>query len=80
MKTLQVGEVTEAMELLMMAQNYQDQIDLISVKITRLLGGVKDDIIHEIVDEAVLNKESVDWIVEEIKAWENYRLEHKVTG
>lgn len=80
MKTLQVGEVTEAMELLMMAQNYQDQIDLISVKITRLLGGVKDDIIHEIVDEAVLNKESVDWIVEEIKDWEKYRQEHKVTG
>ena len=56
MKTLQVAEVTEAMELLMMAQNYQDQIDLITGKITRLLGGVKDDIIHEIVDQAVLNK------------------------
>jgi len=80
MKTLQVGEVTEAMELLMMAQNYQDQVDLITVKITRLLGGVKDDVIHEIVDQAVLNKESVDWIVEEIKDWEKYRLEHKVTG
>ena len=52
MKTLQVGEVTEAMELLMMAQNYQDQVDLISVKITRLLGGVKDDLIHELVDQA----------------------------
>ena len=80
MKTLQVGEVSEAMELLMMAQNYQDQIDLITGKITRLLGGVKDDIIHEIVDQAVLNKESLDWIVEEVKDWENYRLEHKVTG
>ena len=80
MKTLQVGEVTEAMELLMMAQNYQDQVDLISVKITRLLGGVKDDLIHELVDQAVLNKESIDWIVEEIKAWEKYRQEHKVTG
>ena len=63
MKTLQVGEVTEAMELLMMAQNYQDQVDLISVKITRLLGGVKDDLIHEIVDQAVLNKESIQWVV-----------------
>jgi chemotaxis regulatin CheY-phosphate phosphatase CheZ len=80
MKTLQVGEVSEAMELLMMAQNYQDQIDLITGKITRLLGGVKDDIIHEIVDQAVLNKESLNWIVEEVKDWENYRLEHKVTG
>lgn len=80
MKTLQVGEVSEAMELLMMAQNYQDQIDLITGKITRLLGGIKDDIIHEIVDQAVLNKESLDWIVEEIKDWENYRQEHKVTG
>jgi hypothetical protein len=80
MKTLQVGEVSEAMELLMMAQNYQDQIDLITGKITRLLGGIKDDIIHEIVDQAVLNKESLDWIVEEVKDWENYRLEHKVTG
>jgi hypothetical protein len=44
------------------------------------LGGVKDDLIHEIVDQAVLNKESLDWIVEEVKDWENYRLEHKVTG
>ena len=79
MKTLQVGEVTEASELLMMAQNYQDQVDLISVKITRLLGGVKDDLIHELVDQAVLNKESIDWIVEEIKAWEKYKREHKVT-
>ena len=79
MKTLQVGEVSEAMELLMMAQNYQDQVDLISVKITRLLGGVKDDLIHEIVDQAVLNKESIDWIVEEITAWEKYSREHKVT-
>ena len=79
MKTLQVGEVSEAMELLMMAQNYQDQIDLITGKITRLLGGIKDDIIHEIVDQAVLNKESIQWVVEEIKDWENYRQEHKVT-
>jgi len=79
MKALQVGEVTEAIELLMMAQNYQDQVDLISVKITRLLGGVKDDLIHELVDQAVLNKESIDWIVEEIKAWEKYKREHKVT-
>jgi len=78
MKTLQVGEVSEAMELLMMAQNYQDQVDLISVKITRLLGGVKDDLIHEIVDQAVLNKESIQWVVEEIKDWEKYRQEHKV--
>lgn len=78
MKTLQVGEVSEAMELLMMAQNYQDQVDLITVKITRLLGGVKDDIIHEIVDQAVLNKESIQWVVEEIKDWEKYRQEHKV--
>ena len=80
MKTLQVGEVSEATELLMMAQNYQDQVDLITVKLTRLLGGVKDDIIHEIVDQAVLNKESIEWVVEEIKDWEKYRLEHKVTG
>lgn len=78
MKTLQVDEVTEASELLMMAQNYQDQVDLITVKLTRLLGGVKDDIIHEIVDQAVLNKESIDWIVEEIKDWEKYRQELKL--
>ena len=80
MKKLLVAEVTEAMELLMMAQNYQDQIDLITVKLTRLLGGVKDDIIHEIVDQAVLNKESIQWVVEEIKDWEKYKQEHKVTG
>ena len=78
MKTLQVGEVTEASELLMMAQNYQDQVDLISVKITRILGGFKDDFVHELVDQAVLNKESMDWIVEEIKDWERYRQELKL--
>tara|TARA_S200002703_G_scaffold19517_1_gene15813 strand:+ start:140 stop:382 length:243 start_codon:yes stop_codon:yes gene_type:complete len=80
MKKLTVSEISEATELLMMAQNYQDQLDLISVKITTILGGVKDDIIHEIVDQAVLNKESMNWIVEEVKDWEEYRLEHKVTG
>lgn len=79
MKKLTVSETSEATELLMMAQNYQDQLDLISVKITKILGGVKDDIIHEIVDQAVLNKESMTWIVEEVKDWEEYRLEHKVT-
>lgn len=78
MKTLQVGEVTEASELLMMAQNYQDQVDLISVKITRILGGFKDDFVHELVDQAVLNKESIDWIVKEIKSWEKYRQELKL--
>lgn len=80
MKKLTVSEISEATELLMMAQNYQDQLDLISVKITTILGGVKDDIIHEIVDQAVLNKESMNWIVDEIKEWEEYRLDHKVTG
>lgn len=80
MKKLTVSEISEATELLMMAQNYQDQLDLISVKITTILGGVKDDIIHEIVDQAVLNKESMNWIVEEVKDWEEYRLDHKVTG
>ena len=80
MKKMTVSEISEATELLQMAQNYQDQLDLISVKITRILGGVKDDVIHEIVDQAVLNKESMAWIVEEIKDWEEYRLEHKVTG
>ena len=80
MKKMTVSEISEATELLMMAQNHQDQLDLISVKITRILGGVKDDVIHEIVDQAVLNKESMTWIVEEIKEWEEYKLEHKVTG
>jgi hypothetical protein len=77
MKKLTVSEVSEATEFLMMAQNYQSQIDLISVKITRLMGGVKDDLIHELVDQAVLNKESVEWIVEEVQYWEKYRQELK---
>jgi len=70
MKKLTVSEASEVTELLQMAQNYQDQIDLILVRITRILGGVKDDVIHEIVDQAVLNRESLVWIVEEIKDWE----------
>jgi len=78
MKKLTVSEVSEATEFLMMAQNYQSQIDLISVKITRLMGGVKDDLIHELVDQAVLNKESVEWIVEEVQSWEKYRQELKL--
>lgn len=73
-----VGEVSEATEFLMMAQNYQSQIDLISVKITRLMGGVKDDLIHELVDQAVLNKESIEWIVEEVQSWERYTQELKI--
>ena len=70
MKKLTVSEVSEVKELLQMAQIYQDQIDLILVRITRILGGVKDDVIHEIVDQAVLNRESLVWILEEIKDWE----------
>jgi len=85
MKKLTVSEASEVTELLTMAQNYQDQLDPILVRITRILGGVKDDVyrisvIHEIVDQAVLNRESLVWIVEEIKDWEGYRTEHKVTG
>lgn len=78
MKKLTVSEVSEATEFLMMAQNYQSQIDLISVKITRLLGGVQDDLIHELVDQAVLNKESIEWIVEEVQSWEKYTQELKL--
>ena len=74
MKKLTVSEVSEVKELLQMAQIYQDQIDLILVRITRILGGVKDDVIHEIVDQAVLNRESLVWIVEEIKDWEECKV------
>ena len=74
MKKLTVSEASEVTELLQMAQNYQDQIDLILVRITRILGGVKDDVIHEIVDQAVLNRESLVWIVEEIKDWEGCKV------
>lgn len=77
MKKLTVSEVSEAMELLTVAQRCQDQIDLTTAKITRLMGGVKDDFIHELVDQAVLNKESVEWIVEEVQYWEKYRQELK---
>lgn len=78
MKKLTVSEVSEAIELLTAAQTFQSQIDLITAKITRLMGGVKDDFIHELVDQAVLNKESVEWIVEEVQSWEKYRQELKI--
>jgi hypothetical protein len=77
-KKLTVSEVSEAMELLAVAQRCQSQIDVITAKITRLMGGVKDDFIHELVDQAVLNKESVEWIVEEVQSWEKYRQELKL--
>jgi len=78
MKKLTVSEVSEAIELLTAAQTFQSQIDVITAKITRLMGGVKDDLIHELVDQAVLNKESVEWIVEEVQSWEKYRQELKL--
>ena len=78
MKKLTVSEVSETIELLTVAQRCQDQIDLTTAKITRLMGGVKDDFIHELVDQAVLNKESVEWIVEEVQSWEKYRQELKL--
>jgi hypothetical protein len=78
MKKLTVSEVSEAMELLTVAHRCQDQIDLTTAKITRLMGGVKDDFIHELVDQAVLNKESVEWIIEEVQSWEKYRQELKL--
>ncbi len=78
MKKLTVSEVSEAIELLTAAQTFQSQVDLITAKITRMMGGVKDDLIHELVDQAVLNKESVEWIVEEVQSWEKYRQELKL--
>ncbi len=78
MKKLTVSEVSEAIELLTAAQTFQSQIDLITAKITRLMGGVKDDLIHELVDQAVLNKESVEWIIEEVQSWEKYSQELKL--
>ena len=78
MKKLTVSEVSEAIELLTAAQTFQSQVDVITAKITRLMGGVKDDLIHELVDQAVLNKESVEWIVEEVQSWEKYKQELKL--
>jgi len=78
MKKLTVSEVSEAIELLTAAQTFQSQIDLITAKITRLMGGVKDDLIHELVDQAVLNKESIQWIIEEVQSWEKYSQELKL--
>ena len=78
MKKLTVSEVSEAIELLTAAQTFQSQVDVITAKITRLMGGVKDDLIHELVDQAVLNKESVEWIIEEVQSWEKYRQELKL--
>lgn len=78
MKKLTVSEVSEAIELLTAAQTFQNQVDLITAKITRLMGGVKDDLIHELVDQAVLNKESVEWIIEEVQSWEKYSQELKL--
>lgn len=78
MKKLTVSEVSEAIELLTAAQTFQSQVDVLTAKITRLMGGVKDDLIHELVDQAVLNKESVEWIIEEVQSWEKYRQELKL--
>ena len=77
MKKLTVSEVSEAIELLTAAKTFQNQVDVLTAKITRLMGGVEDDFIHELVDQAVLNKESVEWIVEEVQSWEKYRQELK---
>ena len=78
MKKLTVSEVSEAIELLTAAQTFQSQVDVITAKITRLMGGVKDDLIHELVDQAVLNKESIEWVVEEVQSWEKYSQELKL--
>jgi hypothetical protein len=77
MKQISVKDVTESAELLRRAQNYQEQIDLISIKITNILGGSKDDIIHEIVDQAVLNNDPIEWVIEEYIQWEEYFIKNK---
>tara|TARA_Y100001973_G_C5201488_1_gene338063 strand:+ start:2923 stop:3159 length:237 start_codon:yes stop_codon:yes gene_type:complete len=78
MKELTVSEVSEAIELLSLAQISQSQIDAMTLKITRLMGGVKDDLIHELVDQAVLNKESIEWVIDEVQSWEKYSQELKL--
>ena len=78
MKELTVSEVSEAIELLSLAQISQSQIDAMTLKLTRLMGGVKDDLIHELVDQAVLNKESIEWVIDEVQSWEKYSQELKL--
>tara|TARA_R100000353_G_scaffold175701_1_gene146787 strand:+ start:982 stop:1218 length:237 start_codon:yes stop_codon:yes gene_type:complete len=78
MKELTVSEISEAIELLSLAQISQSQIDAMTLKITRLMGGVKDDLIHELVDQAVLNKESIEWVIDEVQSWEKYSQELKL--
>lgn len=64
-------------ELLGKAQDAQNDVDANVLALVRQLGGVPHGIEHEIVDQAVLNKESLNWVIGEIKQWEQYRADLK---
>ena len=72
---LQDSLTSELQEHLLAAQKAQKKVDASVSRLVFLLRASKESIEHEIVDQAVLNGESLQWIIDEIKSWEKYRSE-----
>ena len=72
---LQDSLTSELQEHLVAAQKAQEKVDASVSRLVFLLRASKESIEHEIVDQAVLNGESLQWIIDEIKSWEKYRSE-----
>jgi putative heme iron utilization protein len=54
------------------AQYAQKIIDKNVSALVSLLRHKKGSIVHEIVNQAVINGESLEWILDEMGAWEQY--------
>lgn len=72
---LQDSLTSELQENLVAAQKAQEKVDASVSRLVFLFRASKESIEHEIIDQAVLNGESLQWIIDEIKSWEKYRSE-----
>lgn len=70
---LQDDLTSELHEHLVAAQKAQEKVDASVSRLVFLFSAAKESIEHEIIDQAVLNGESLQWIIDEIKSWEKYR-------
>lgn len=73
MKNISVEDSIVMDMLLVDAQYAQKQVDANIQALVKEIGGDADGFEHEVIDQAVLNRESLNWIITQIKEWEEYQ-------
>ncbi len=78
MKYISIEDSLVMKKLLQDAQESQKEVDANVQALVKEIGGDYHGIEHEIIDQAVLNDENLDWVIQEIKQWEQYRADLKI--